>query len=101
MWAPEPGRMRPGFGRRMRLPNGGIPANLGTGPRLDSWDEQVLLSRLDNLACSHRDDRSRRQCDLRPSQRRLQQRKPIDVIRGGDYLEVAELVSALEEAPLS
>jgi uncharacterized protein (DUF2384 family) len=31
----------------------------------------------------------------------LQERKPIDVIADGDYVQVAELVSALEEAPCS
>jgi uncharacterized protein (DUF2384 family) len=31
----------------------------------------------------------------------LQERKPIDVIASGDYMQVAELVSALEEAPFS
>ena len=31
----------------------------------------------------------------------LQEHKPIDVIASGDYMQVAELVSALEEAPFS
>ena len=31
----------------------------------------------------------------------LGERKPIDIIAGGDYMRVAELVSALEEAPFS
>ncbi|MGH2831879.1 MAG: antitoxin Xre/MbcA/ParS toxin-binding domain-containing protein [Solirubrobacteraceae bacterium] len=31
----------------------------------------------------------------------LQERKPMDVIASGDYMQVAELVSALEEAPFS
>lgn len=31
----------------------------------------------------------------------LGERKPIDVIAGGDYMSVAGLVSALEEAPFS
>lgn len=31
----------------------------------------------------------------------LQERKPIDVIASGKYMDVAELVSALEEAPFS
>jgi uncharacterized protein (DUF2384 family) len=31
----------------------------------------------------------------------LQERKPIDVIASGNYIQVAELVSALEEAPFS
>ena len=31
----------------------------------------------------------------------LQERKPIDVIASGNYMQVAELVSALEEAPFT
>jgi uncharacterized protein (DUF2384 family) len=31
----------------------------------------------------------------------LQEHKPIDVIANGNYLQVAELVSALEESPFS
>jgi uncharacterized protein (DUF2384 family) len=31
----------------------------------------------------------------------LKERKPIDVIADGDYMQVAELVSALEEAPFA
>jgi len=31
----------------------------------------------------------------------LAERKPIDVLAGGDYMRVAALVSALEEAPFS
>ena len=31
----------------------------------------------------------------------LQERKPIDVIASGNYVQVAELVSVLEEAPFS
>ncbi len=38
---------------------------------------------------------------LRKPVRALRERKPIDVIANGDYIKVAELVSALEEAPFS
>jgi uncharacterized protein (DUF2384 family) len=31
----------------------------------------------------------------------LQERKPIDVIASGEYMQVAELVSALKETPFS
>jgi uncharacterized protein (DUF2384 family) len=31
----------------------------------------------------------------------LQDRKPMDVIASGSYMQVAELVSALEEAPFT
>jgi uncharacterized protein (DUF2384 family) len=31
----------------------------------------------------------------------LHERKPIDVIASGDYMQVAELISALEEASFS